>query len=71
MSHSAYYQIPRPRGRTTITAAFFLRCPAVLRRMHERWRQREELGELEDYLLRDIGITREQARREAGKPFWR
>jgi uncharacterized protein YjiS (DUF1127 family) len=35
--------------------------------------QRKALRELaeEDRLLRDIGLTREQALREAAKPFWR
>ena len=35
--------------------------------------QRAALGELLDteHLLADIGLTREQALREAAKPFWR
>jgi uncharacterized protein YjiS (DUF1127 family) len=39
-----------------------------------RSRQRRQLGELADlnnYLLKDIGLTREEALREAEKPFWR
>ena len=39
-----------------------------------RSRQRRQLGELaelNEYLLRDIGISREEAMREATKPFWR
>lgn len=39
----------------------------------ERSRQRRQLGELvdlNDYLLRDIGVSLEEARREATKPFW-
>jgi len=36
----------------------------------ERWRQRQALLELDDRLLRDIGISREQAIQEADKPFW-
>ena len=35
-----------------------------------RARQRRTLAGLDDVRLRDIGITREQALREAGKPFW-
>lgn len=39
------------------------------------WRQRQHqrcrLAELDDHLLRDIGITRAQARAEFDKPFWR
>jgi len=36
-----------------------------------RRRQRLDLDELDDRLLSDIGLTREAARREAEKPFWR
>jgi uncharacterized protein YjiS (DUF1127 family) len=38
-----------------------------------RHRQRKALGEiaeLNDYLLQDIGVTQEEALREAAKPFW-
>jgi uncharacterized protein YjiS (DUF1127 family) len=34
-------------------------------------RQLGELAELNDYLLKDIGVSREEAMREAEKPFWR
>jgi uncharacterized protein YjiS (DUF1127 family) len=37
----------------------------------QRSRQRSSLRELDERLLDDIGITREQALDEAGKPFWR
>jgi uncharacterized protein YjiS (DUF1127 family) len=40
----------------------------------DRSRQRRQLGELaelNDYLLKDIGVSREAAMREAEKPFWR
>jgi uncharacterized protein YjiS (DUF1127 family) len=40
----------------------------------DRSRQRRQLGELaelNDYLLKDIGLSREEAMREAEKPFWR
>ena len=38
-----------------------------------RHRQRQVLWELaqDERLLSDVGLTREQAHREAGKPFWR
>jgi uncharacterized protein YjiS (DUF1127 family) len=38
-----------------------------------RSRQRRQLGELAElnnYLLRDIGLSQEEALREAAKPFW-
>ena len=37
----------------------------------ERTRQRNALAALDDHQLRDIGITRLDAARECGKPFWR
>ena len=43
----------------------------VLKRMNNRWQQRQALLDLEDRLLDDIGITREQAEREARRPFWK
>ena len=33
-------------------------------------RQRAHLVVLDDRLLRDIGLTRDDARREASRPFW-
>jgi len=37
----------------------------------ERSRQRHALAQLDDRALKDIGVTRAQATREAAKPFWR
>ena len=37
----------------------------------QRARQRNALAQLDDHLLHDIGITRLDAARECGKPFWR
>ena len=42
----------------------------ALQRTHDRWQQRQALVDLEDRLLEDIGITREEAEREASKLFW-
>jgi uncharacterized protein YjiS (DUF1127 family) len=39
--------------------------------MHDRWQQRQALLDLDDRLLRDIGITREEAEREARKSCWK
>jgi uncharacterized protein YjiS (DUF1127 family) len=36
-----------------------------------RQRQRHDLAQLDDRMLRDIGLSRVDAEREAGKPFWR
>jgi uncharacterized protein YjiS (DUF1127 family) len=37
----------------------------------ERSQQRRALAELDDRLLRDIGLTREDALQECANPFWR
>jgi uncharacterized protein YjiS (DUF1127 family) len=40
-------------------------------RCSARSRQRDALSSLEDRLLEDIGVTRQQAIAEAAKPFWK
>jgi uncharacterized protein YjiS (DUF1127 family) len=40
-------------------------------RCSARSRQREALSSLDDRLLDDIGVTRQQADAEAVKPFWK
>jgi uncharacterized protein YjiS (DUF1127 family) len=59
----------------TITRALTLlaRSPAsrTLGSWLERGRRRRELRRLPEAVLEDVGITRGDAWREAGKPFWR
>ncbi|MBY3754298.1 DUF1127 domain-containing protein [Azospirillum formosense] len=38
--------------------------------MIARHRQRRSLAALDDHLLRDVGLSRTEARREADKAFW-
>lgn len=38
---------------------------------NERARQRHQLRSFDDRMLRDIGVTRTDARVESAKPFWR
>jgi uncharacterized protein YjiS (DUF1127 family) len=52
----------RPRNRT----GFFGR----LSNAFEIHRQRRYLAEMSDRLLEDIGVSREQANKEAKRPFW-
>lgn len=64
------YSTWRPRTRRApihpFTAAWELVASWI-----ERARQRQALAALDEAMLRDIGITRVEAAREAGKPFWR
>ena len=53
--------------------AFYLWLSHTLRVWGERNRQRHSLGLLaqrDDYLLEDIGLSQDEAFREAAKPFW-
>ncbi len=46
----------------------------IVHTMHvwqERARARRQLAELDDHLLRDIGVDRDSLRHEIDKPFWR
>jgi uncharacterized protein YjiS (DUF1127 family) len=43
----------------------------VILRWEDRARGRRELAQLDDRLLRDIGLNRIDAIREADKPFWK
>jgi len=44
---------------------------ATLRTWRRRLRERDQLGRLDDRMLKDIGITRAEALRLSDKPFWR
>jgi uncharacterized protein YjiS (DUF1127 family) len=43
---------------------------AAIRRRRERARSRQQLRELNDYMLRDIGLRREDVGYEFPEPFW-
>lgn len=59
-------------ARITLAA---LTWPSALPRLSRQWRQRasdrRHLSELEDHVLADFGLTRQQVMDEAAKPFWR
>jgi len=40
-------------------------------RWYERLRMRQQLAERDERLLRDIGLSQLDAKREINKPFWR
>jgi uncharacterized protein YjiS (DUF1127 family) len=72
LGHQLFLSSPATLG--TLAAFVAKRSTALLRalgRTHDRWHQQRRLMDLDDHLLRDIGLTREQAEREARRPFWR
>ncbi|MER9233753.1 DUF1127 domain-containing protein [Mesorhizobium sp. M0622] len=42
----------------------------LLARWYDRHLQRLDLAEIDDHLLRDLGLTAEDVRRECAKSFW-
>jgi uncharacterized protein YjiS (DUF1127 family) len=42
----------------------------LLARWYDRHLQRLDLAEIDEHLLRDLGLTREDVRRECAKTFW-
>ncbi|MDX1667938.1 MAG: DUF1127 domain-containing protein [Limnobacter sp.] len=47
-----------------------VRVPRLLAHWKRNFRTRQQLAELEDHLLLDIGVTRAEALREASKAFY-
>jgi uncharacterized protein YjiS (DUF1127 family) len=45
-------------------------CLRILNYWSERARSRQALGELDERLLRDVGLTLAQAQRESSMAFW-
>lgn len=50
--------------------AIIVRIIATLHQWQERARQRQALRELDERMLRDIGLTPSDVDRETRKPFW-
>ena len=48
---------------------------AAMTELMQKWidvsRQRKQLAELDDHMLKDIGIDRTYMRQEINKPFWK
>jgi len=60
-------------GRAGLIPFFLTQLSTTIQVWIERGRQRRELGELadrKDHLLADIGLSVEEARHQAAKPFW-
>ena len=51
--------------------AVLVRGADILSAWHERSHQRRTLLALDDRMLKDIGISRAEARQEGRKPFWK
>ncbi|MGJ8602896.1 MAG: DUF1127 domain-containing protein [Marivita sp.] len=60
-------------GQSTLSplAVVALRVAVTLTKWSIRRRTRDQLKHLDDHLLRDIGLDRLTAQREANRKFWR
>ena len=64
-------ELPQAPGFGQIARAQVRRLAAAVLRIADRQRQRFALADLDERLLRDIGVSADEARAEAAKPFWR
>ena len=56
--------------RTGLAARLWLALTGALSDARARRRDRRQLAQLDNHLLRDIGLTSDQAQAESVKPFW-
>lgn len=72
MAHvSALGNLRRQPSATVGLGPRLLGALLVLEAWLDRRCQRQALRELDDHMLRDIGVSRAAADHEAGKPLWR
>jgi uncharacterized protein YjiS (DUF1127 family) len=75
--HSSGAALPLPAAHSTpdgtrgTMPSLLARACATMLRWARRRRARYELAQLDERLLRDVGLTRQQVERERSKPFWR
>ena len=63
---------PRLRpGSGVVARSWLIRALDVLALWQERAAGRAHLAQMDDRMLKDMGIGRAEVHREAGKPFWR
>lgn len=59
------------QSQSSTSRSLAVRLTTMFETWAERRRQRLTLGALSDHALKDIGLSRSEAEREARKPFWR
>jgi len=68
--HNPALMLLNDSPRLPIIAALAVRFAATVTQWERRRRSRVNLGQLDDRLLRDVGLTRYQADREKRRYFW-
>ncbi|QFS82701.1 hypothetical protein FIU97_07805 [Roseivivax sp. THAF40] len=70
VSHAANLAYLADAPRLGVPATIALKVAVAMTVWSERARTRHHLGQLDDHLLRDIGVSRSSAEAEARRPFW-
>ncbi|MCE0504535.1 MULTISPECIES: DUF1127 domain-containing protein [unclassified Roseivivax] len=68
--HAALLDTLARAPRLTAPAEIALKAAVVLTLWTDRARSRKHLAGLDAHLLRDVGLDRAEAAREAARPFW-
>jgi len=68
--HNPALNLLNDSPRLPLIAALAVQCAATVTKWEQRRRSRVNLGKLDDRLLRDVGLTRFQARNEISRYFW-
>ena len=63
--------IAAPLGALPLSARLLVRLAMTLTRQDERRRTRRALAKLDDYMLKDIGLSEKRRADELARPFWR
>lgn len=63
--------LSRRTSRLPFPTAWIARAVRAALLWRQRQRTRNKLAQLPPYLLRDIGLAKDDARIEVNKPFWR
>lgn len=64
-------EIDRISRLTLAALTLFVALPRLSRQWRQRASDRRHLLELDDHVLADFGLTRQEVVDEAAKPFWR
>lgn len=62
---------PEAIGPLRLLAAIGAHAIGIVLTWFDRYRQRRALDSLNDYMLKDIGVSRADVDRETSKQFWR
>ena len=66
--------VAKPAAQTTAARGMLVSITWMVEHLlnwHDRRRQRLQLARMDDYMLRDIGLSQADVSQETSKPFWR